>query len=176
MCTCKVCCYIQWTNESHNCHGGSPLRVRFFFFFPIMHLVKRLIRKRTAAVPPNHKIKNKYKLQFLVWNLKQLKNNLFWWKCIRDKTEPIPTTNSLWSILRHDRIYNAVSSQIPEEEHRVENTRQNSSLSDNASESFLFLLSLVLGHDFPDSPQNTAKQNNEYQHFSINCINCNLLS
>lgn len=90
MCTCKVCCYIQWTNESHNCHGGSPLRVRFFFFFPIMHLVKRLIRKRTAAVPPNHKIKNKYKLQFLIWNLKQLKNNLFWWKCIRNKTEPIP--------------------------------------------------------------------------------------
>lgn len=70
----------------------------------------------------------------------------------------------------HDCIYNIVSSQIPEEEHGVENTQQNSSLSDNASESFLFLLSLFLGHYFPDSPQNTAKQNNEYQHFSASCI------
>lgn len=63
-----------------------------------------------------------------------------------------------------------VSSQIPEEEHGVENAQRNSSLSNNASVSFLFLLSLVLGHNFLDSPQDTPKQNNEYQRFSISCI------
>lgn len=67
-------------------------------------------------------------------------------------------------------MYKIASSQIPEEEHGVENAQRNSSPSNNASVSFLFLLSLVLGHNFPDSPQNTPKQNNEYQLFSVSCI------
>lgn len=69
-----------------------------------------------------------------------------------------------------------VCSQIPGEGHQDENAQQNSSLSDNVSESSLFLPILVPGCNFPDSPQNTMKQNNDYQHFSVNCqINSNLL-
>lgn len=59
-------------------------------------------------------------------------------------------------------MYEIVSSQIPDEEHVAESALPNSSLSSNASVSFLFLLNFFLGHSFPDSPQNTTNQNNEY--------------
>lgn len=94
---------------------------------------------------------------------------------MKDKPEPIieqkntlnSTTSTLYRVLRENCIDEIVSSKIPDEEHVVENALPNSSLSSNASVSFLFLLNLVLGHNFRDSPQNTRNQNNEYQHFSV---------
>lgn len=86
---------------------------------------------------------------------------------IIEQKNTLNSTTTLYSVLREDCMYEIVSSQIPDKEHAVENALPNSSLSSNASVSFLFLLNLVLSHNFPDSPQNTTNQNNEHQHFRV---------